>query len=460
LKIGDISVYGSLRTRVETWNWFEAGPAAQNGYTYSGNTFKLGIKSGTEHLDWQLEFEAPVLAGLPSRAVAPAPQLQLGLGANYYLANGGSRTAASLFAKQAFITFKNRFGAGRQLRLGRFEFNDGAEITPASPALAALKKDRIAQRLIGSFGWSHVGRSFDGAHYTGNHGGVNVTILGFAPTRGVFQTDGWGNLKIGVFYGAVSGQLRAKRHNTDWRILGMYYQDWRNIVKTDNRPSPVRSTDFAGLRSGTYGGHVLHAVETSAGTVDALLWAVAQPGRWGGIGHHGVAYALEGGWQPDVLPRLRPWIRGGFFHGSGDANPQDGKHGTFFQVLPTPRPYARFPFFNLMNNEDVFGSLALRPSKTLTIRSEVHGLKLANRNDLWYQGGGAFQPWTFGYVGRPSNGNRGLATLYDVSADCELTPHFALGGYFGRAIGHSVIRSIYPNGKNANLGYVELGYRF
>jgi hypothetical protein len=231
-------------------------------------------------------------------------------------------------------------------------------------------------------------------------------------------------------------------------------------MKTDSRPAPIRSSDLAGLRSGTYGGHVLHAVETSAGTIDALVWAVAQTGRWGAISHRAAAYAAGGGWQPNVLPRLRPWIRAGFFHGSGDADPGDGKHATFFQILPTPRPYARFPFYNLMNNEDVFGSLAVRPSKQLTLRTDVHGLRLTNRNDLWYQGGGAFQPWTFGYVGRPSNGNRGLATLYDVSADWEIASRVVLGGYFGRAIGHSVIRSIYPNGKNANLGYVELGYRF
>jgi hypothetical protein len=47
----------------------------------------------------------------------------------------------------------------------------------------------------------------------------------------------------------------------------------------------------------------------------------------------------------------------------------------------------------------------LRPAKRITIRSDIHGLWLANKNDLWYSGGGAFQPWTFGFNGRPSNGD-------------------------------------------------------
>jgi hypothetical protein len=128
-------------------------------------------------------------------------------------------------------------------------------------------------------------------------------------------------------------------------------------------------------------------------------------------------------------------------------------------VLPTPRVYARFPFFNMMNNRDMFGELLLRPAKAFTVRSDVHALALANRNDLWYSGGGMFQPWTFGYTGRPSNGQSGLATLFDASADYNLNPHVSLGAYYGHAAGKLVIQSIYPSGPNANFGYLELTLR-
>jgi acyl-CoA synthetase (AMP-forming)/AMP-acid ligase II len=50
-------------------------------------------------------------------------------------------------------------------------------------------------------------------------------------------------------------------------------------------------------------------------------------------------------------------------------------------------------------------------------------LRLSNRNDLWYTGGGAFQPATFSFVGRPSNGSQSLANLYDVSVDDQINPH-------------------------------------
>jgi len=113
-----------------------------------------------------------------------------------------------------------------------------------------------------------------------------------------------------------------------------------------------------------------------------------------------------------------------------------------------------------MNNRDAFGELILRPSNRLTMRADAHSLRLANSNDLWYSGGGAFQPWTFGYTGRASGGQSGLATLYDASADFNYNRHLLLSVYYGHAAGKLVIPAIYPNGKDANLGFVEMTFRF
>ena len=113
-----------------------------------------------------------------------------------------------------------------------------------------------------------------------------------------------------------------------------------------------------------------------------------------------------------------------------------------------------------MNNTDAFVEVMLRPGKALTIRSDVHGLWLSNKNDLWYTGGGAFQPWTFGFNGRPSNGATSLATLYDISGDYKWKHGVSFGLYFGYAVGGEVIKKIYPVNSNGALGYTELNYRF
>ena len=160
------------------------------------------------------------------------------------------------------------------------------------------------------------------------------------------------------------------------------------------------------------------------------------------------------------MPKLKPWLRAGYYYGSGDSNATDSKHGTFFQLLPTPRPFARFPFFNMMNNEDRFAMLTLRPHKQVKLKTEQHLLRLANRNDLWYLGGGAFQPWTSGFQTRSGGGARSLANLYDVSADVILNAHFSTTLYYGYADGKAVIRAIYPRGRVGHLGYLELTYKF
>ena len=153
-----------------------------------------------------------------------------------------------------------------------------------------------------------------------------------------------------------------------------------------------------------------------------------------------------------------PWVRGGTFRSTGDNNPADNDHNTFFQILPTPRVYSRFPFYNLMNNEDTFIQGMDKPVKKVVVRSDVHWLQLTSGKDLWYQGGGAFDNKVFGYTGRPGNGYSSFATVADVSADWQATRSLGVNFYYAHASGGNVISAIYPTGKNAQLGYAELVY--
>lgn len=459
IKIGDVTVSGWLRTRSESWDWFKGN--ANNQYTFSESIFRLSFSENTETFDWQIELAVPFLLGLPNNAIAPGAQGQLGFGGSYY-ANSKASNTASIFPKQVYGRFK--FGSGnvkQSILFGRSEFFDGGEVTPKNTTLAAVKKDRIMQRLIGNFGFADVARSFDGGVYSMDTARTNVTVFGSRPTRGVFQVDGWNEVNVDVFYGAITRQVGGDKNSGEWRVFSIGYNDYRGgVLKTDNRPQTVRAADHGSIDIATIGGHYIHALKTEAGTFDFLLWGALQGGSWGTLTQRAGAFAGEAGWQFPILPRVKPWLRGGYNYGSGDKNPNDRTHGTFFQMLPTARQYARFPFFNMMNNRDVFGELLLRPAKSVTVRTDIHSLALANKNDLWYQGGGVFQPWTFGFTGRPSNGQTGLATLYDASVDYTLNRHFAFGVYYGYAAGKLVIQEIYPNGKNANLGYIEGNYRF
>ncbi len=452
---GPVTVSGAIHERYEDWSFFPS--KGESDYGYSGSLLRLMFSQTRQTYDWAVELAAPVLLGVPNGAALPPPQGQVGLGGNYYAANHNQRNAAFVFAKQAFLRFKREHWSAR---FGRFEFLDGGEVTPKDPTLAVVKRDGISQRLIGNFAFADVQRSFDGAQYTYSNGPWNFTAFSAAPDRGVFQVDGWGWVKTPITYVALTRQAHWGAGNAEWRAFGIYYNDDRGVLKTDNRTAAARGRDLGGIDIGTYGGHYIQAIPTPAGVFDLLGWGALQTGRWGTLTQRAAAGTAEGGYQPNILPAVKPWLRGGYFYSTGDGNANDGVHGTFFALLPTPRVYARFPFFNEMNNRDLFGELMLRPRKDLVLRSDVHGLWLANSHDLWYAGGGAFQPWTFGYSGRPSNGATGLATLYDISADYQMMRVVSLGLYLGYARGGAVVQRIFPGNSNARFGYVEMNYHF
>ena len=204
----------------------------------------------------------------------------------------------------------------------------------------------------------------------------------------------------------------------------------------------------------------MHVFDTGkSGKVDVVGWAALQRGSWGSLSQRAASAFGEIGWQPKE-PKLKPWLRAGYRYSSGDDDPLDGTNGTFYQVLGATRQYARFPFYNLMNLKDTYGLFAVRPSSSVTIRSEVHGLRLASAANLWYGGGGPGQSDAFGYAGRPSRGSDSLATFWDLSADTQLSRHLGLNLYFGHASGGDVIERTYPAGAGGNFGYLETVVRF
>jgi hypothetical protein len=456
-KISNITVQGVLRSRIYYWNWFDGNPGTNNSYPYSGNFFRISFSQSLESVDWQLEFSVPFLLGLPTNAVASGAQGQLGLGAAYYVANNKSQYSAMIFAKQAFFRFKHNH---QSLRLGRFEFLDGTEVVSQDATLAQLKRERVAARLIGNFGFTDVQRSLDGVQYLYNEGPNTFTFVGARPTRGVFQTDGWGEVNVGVGYAAFTRQWTHGAYTSETRGLGIYYDDWRPILKTDNRPLAARQHDLDNIRIFTFGGHHLGAARTGAGTIDVFAWAVGQTGKWGRLTQRSYAYDLEAGFQPNLLPVVRPWIRGAYTLGSGDKNPNDRTQGTFFQILPTPRLFALFPFYNMENNRDIMAALILRPSKRVFISNQFDSLSLASASDLWYSGGGAFQPWTFGYQGRVTGGAKSLANLYSESLTVRASRNITTSLYTGYAQGFAAVKTIYPRGHGGALGYAEMEYRF
>jgi hypothetical protein len=459
MKLGSVTVSGSLRLRLEDWDWFDT-TAADGDYTFGAALLRLAIGQQKEKFDWQVEGAFPLLVQLPEHAIAPAPQGQLGVGANYYAAN--LRQDGSAILKQAFVRIKGLAGdKSSSLRIGRFEFADGSEMTPTDATLATVKRDHIAHRLIGPFTFTHIGRSFDGAQYVRNNKASNFTLLAARPTEGVFQLRGHKELDVDFYYGAFTRPFKSAGGEGEARLFAMHYHDGRGALKTDNRSALARAADGENIRLTSVGGHYIGAYKAAGGKLDVLLWGVGQFGGWGRLDHSAGAIAVEAGIQPGrFAQRIKPWLRAGYFRSTGDGDPTDDRHTTFFQGLPTPRIYARFPFYNLMNNQDIFAQLRLKPHARVGVRTDLHYLRLSNSRDLWYQGGGAFQKASFGYVGRPSGGRKTLGTMLDMSVDYSLASRTSLTFYLAGVTGSSVARGVYPLGNSARFAYLELLQRF
>ncbi len=268
---------------------------------------------------------------------------------------------AAAFLKQGFLRYHFE-GTDKNLRLGRFEFIEGQETQPENTTISWLQTNRIANRLVGNFAFSNAQRSFDGldSHY--GAGTWDLTSMAGRSDQGVYNMNGNPELNVDLQYLAFT-KAEWNQHVL-WRAFGIGYHDGRTgVTKTDNRALAVRAADHKNIRIGTYGGDLVAAIPAGPSQFDFLFWGALQNGNWGVLGHSANAVAVEGGYQLRKAA-VYPWLRAGWFRSSGDNNPTDNKHDTFFQILPTPRIYARFPFYNLMDSTDEFVQVMEKPVRS------------------------------------------------------------------------------------------------
>ncbi len=452
-----VSVNIYERSRTDAVNWY-ADPPYTTVYPYVEQILRMSVSQRVKHFDWLAEASENNVFDVPTTSVDPvAARGQLFLGGTYYAANGNNTLPVNASFRQGFLRYRGKL-PDETLRIGRFEFFEGQETTPKDGPLAWLQTNRIAQRLVGNFGFSNAQRSFDGVDGHYGRGTWDITGMAARATQGVFNMNANPELNVDLQYLAYS--KREFKDRLLFRVFAIDYHDGRTgLAKTDNRSAAARALDHKNIRLGTYGADVIGAIPAGPGTFDFLFWGALQHGNWGVQNQHAGAVAVEGGYRLTNV-NTRPWLRGGFWRATGDNHPTDNQHNTFSQLLPTPRAYARFPFFNLQNSSDQFVQIVDSPSKKLDIRSDLHFLQLTSAADLWYQGGGAYDNKVFGYTGRPSGGHGSFATLYDISSDYALTPLFNLNLYYAHSFGKSVVAFDYPAGHSADFGYLELVYRF
>ncbi|TAN46930.1 MAG: hypothetical protein EPN21_19010 [Methylococcaceae bacterium] len=466
----NLRISGDLRGRVETWDYFEPAlnPATgvinnNNDYTFGALRARLAVAFNSSILDAFVQSEYSGLYDLPDNAVAGPPVGPLGLGGAYYRENSAT-SRSDVHLKQAYLNFKGQsFGLpGAAFKVGRFEIAEGLEYKTGDAKFDMLKTTRVSQRLVGPFDFTHATRNFDGFSTVYDQTGYNITLTGARPTQAGFNIQGMDEIShIDVFYGALTSKKGAILPGTEGRLFYLYYGDDRNVVPVDNRPAAARpALNSDDMQIHTVGTHLLTVQPMGAGDVDAVLWGAYQFGDWGNLNHQAYASDAEIGYQwKDVF--MKPWLRAVYFRGSGDSNPTDGTHGTFFQVLPTVRAYAKFPFYNLMNIQDSFLQASITPTQNTRLAVDAHYLTLENAHDLYYGGAGATsRTGTFGYFGRATGRQNSVGELVDITFTHTVNTHFNWSLYYGHAFGSDATKSVYQQQGDANFGYAEFTVSF
>lgn len=465
-------VLGELRGRSESTDFFKPAldpgkgvVANENDYTFGALRARLGIAMNTPWVDGLVQGQYTGLYDLPDRAFAGPQVGPLGLGAAYYRESGNIVNPGAVFLKQGYLKFKLQPMTGLPnsfLQGGRFEISDGLEYKTGDAKFDLLKTTRVSQRLLGPFDFTHITRSFDGFALNYDDPSLNVSLTATHPTQGGFNINAQDQIShIDLAYGAVTSKKGALLPDTEARLFYLYYGDDRNVTPADNRPLAKRpNLSKDPLAISTFGTHFLTVQKFGAGAFDGVLWGAYQFGDWTNLQQNAWAVTPEIGYQfTDVL--FKPWIRAGYFRSSGDSNPNDGTHGTFFQVMPTVRLQAKFPFYNLMNLQDVFAQFSVAPTETTKVGIDFHHLSLGNSQDLFYAGSGATSSTgSFGYFGRASGGHDTIGELVDIGFSHNFSKYFSWNVYYAHAFGADVTQNVYQLKNNADYGFVEFTASF
>ena len=468
---GSVSFFGRNRARYEAWNYFAS--ANDNDYEFGANQLRLGGKWVHEIFNVNYTHQYTQLSNLPATTSAGA-----GAGSLYF-SNSRQRTSRGQFVKYLNIEIKQTrkllqlltpgwdwaMLRGVTETFGRFNYSSGNEMKSADAKIDWLKTQRIGDRLLGGFEWSQYGRSFDGVKAARDDNFSNVSIAAFNPTQGGFEERAQRSIQD-VDILALEANIKKDKliPGMEEQFFYYNYDDHRNIASTavryDNSGVSIPAGGQSDIELHTFGGHLVGNYNVGDGVWDVLGWGAIQTGDWFELNQSAYAWAAENGYQFTRLP-WSPWIRGGYNVGSGDDDAGDGDHGTFYQMLPTARLYSFSILYNMMNTQDAFASLILKPQHNLIVRSEVHVLNLSERADRWYIGSGTMHNNAADdFAARASNNQSSLGKLLDTTVIYNYNPDITLMLYYGHFFGDDVVKRFFTTNRNCDLAYLELTLNF
>jgi hypothetical protein len=426
-----------LRLRWETFDTPQRNPSTDPTYDLYMLRFRAGLDVAWER--WKLHgmLQAGGVANIPENGAFAA-------GPTYFAANGRRRDVGVIGIAELYGAYEHD---GLKLVLGRQPYADGMEVQTGVAHLDAVKRRRLSDRLIGTFEWPNTGRRFDGLSAGYGWESTHVAVFGFRPLGGAFESydEAFEEIDDVTVYGAtVTGRHGQWIPGSEVRIFTVQYEDERLV-------SP-------GLSLNTSGASLLLGNATS----EVLLWGALQTGEWGSEDQEAWAFLVDLGRRFDNAPG-KPDIHLAWEQSSGDTDPDDRDHGTFFNVLPTNHKfYGSMDYLAFQNLRDAYVEALFGVGPKLKVRTAFHDFALTEPTDVWYGGSGAFEEGSFGYaarsIGRPYS-SKNLGQELDLELTWPLPSGFELGVGGGHWWSGEAADAFFPRKQDGTWGYLQLGWK-
>lgn len=272
------------------------------------------------------------------------------------------------------------------------------------------------ERLVGDFDWNNIGRTFDGFVI---HSDMNQAWLDFIFGSPVIikphefnSGDGQDRL-MGVYYST-----------TQWfNQTTEFYNFYRNHANAVNN-GQAQETYTPGVR--------IKSLPEKYGPWGYEMELAGQFGKVrtgsNSINHEAFASHIQGSytwsktsWQPTASLL--------YDYGSGDSDPTDNVDGGFQNLFPTNHKfYGSMDVFSWRNIHDLGVSILAKPTKTTTVKCELHSFWLPETADAWYRANGSTTI-------RPSSAGRSVDD--HVGEEIDLALNHALNRYVTVSGGYS-----------------------
>lgn len=346
---------------------------------------------------------------------------------------------------------------GLTVNVGRQGITEGLETLTTVNRFDVLKRERLAERLIGNLDWPNVGRRFDGASVNYNANRWNVAAFGARVLQGGFDYPNAFDPRDGTATGGIAFTAKRDAYIPQSEARAFYIQ-YRDAATSTEKSLGDR------LLIHTVGVSWMGVYAAGPGAFDLLLWDAFQFGDYGTQRQRANAFLAEAGYGWPTAP-WAPWLRAGLARASGDDSAGDGDNGTFFNMAPANHKFYGYQDLNALQNlTDLFAELRLEPTPKIKAHIQEHLFRVTNTFDGWYNGSGPVNNASLGFTRRFPAGSAEISRTIGTETDLTLSysPHkranFLIGA--SRFVGGAAVKTLFPGQSFFNLFYFQTTLQF